>query len=454
MSLPAAPSLGSNEVESNPGVPDPPDGGDPRPDEGVDWVPEDEGPLFAWLPPEDRLWRHPSEAAPPGSLGAARPAPAARRWGRTLPRTVVRNSWAMALIAGFVGATAATGIGMATGLWPHDTTVVRSVIPSTPSVSLADIGAAPTDWTAIDDSVAASVVTVSVNGAAGPQVGSGLVFLQSAGGYSYVATDRSLFARGQATGYMGPIDVTFRSGSVSRANLIGEDPLSGLAVLEISDAPASAVEASLGTVATLRQADSVLAVGSRTATTISPGLISGEDRTVALTDGTDIDGLLAVSMPPLGVTATGGPLVDQFGQVVGLTLGLEPIDAGDQQLTFAVPIDEVSRIATEFINRASPSHPWVGITNAEDLPSVMAHQLGLDGGVQAGTVTPRSPAGQTGMRSNDIVTSFDGQPVSTTGALIAEMNACIPGHMVPITYIHAGHSVQTLLRVTNEPQDS
>lgn len=454
----AGASLGSKTVDSSPGAPDPLEGRDPRPGEEdpstADGNPEEEGPFFAWLPPEDRLWRHPSEGAPaPDSSGSAL-AGGYRRWGAVLPRSLLRSTWAVALIAGLVGATAATGIGLASGLWPRQTTVLRSVVPSTSSVSLADVGAEPTDWAAVDDSVAASVVTVSVNGSAGPQVGSGLVFLQAPGGTAFVVTDRSLFSRDQEMGYIGAINVTFLSGATSRAKLIGDDPLSGLAVLEISDRGQAVPAAALGTISNLREADQVLVVGSRAAPSVSPGSISAEDRTVSLSDGTDLDGLLAVSMPPLNPTAAGAPLLNQFGQVVGLTLNLQPVDQADQQFSFAVPIDEVARVATQIIDGTAPTHPWIGVSDAESVPSAVAHQLGIDGGVQAGTVSPGSPASKAGLRANDVITSFAGKPVVSVGALVAQINGCTPGQAVPVTYVHGGRTVHTKVEVANEPRDS
>ena len=458
-------------MDPTPGVPDPLEGGDARPaDEGpsdVEWHLEEEGPFFAWLPPEDRLWRHPSEAAVNargggggagvGGAGAGsvghRGAVGGRRWSAAGHLSGVRSTWAVALIAGLVGATAATGVGMASGLWPQRTTVLRSVAPSTSAVSLADVGPEPTNWTAIDDSVAPSVVTVSVDGAAGPETGTGVVFLQSAGGNTFVVTDRSLFARGQAAGYIGVIDVTFLSGTTSRAKLVGEDLLSGLAVLQIQGAD-QAVPAALGTVATLREADPVLAVGSRTGPSVYTGTVSAEDRAITQSDGTELDGLLAVTMPALSSTAAGGPLLNQFGQVIGVTLSVDAVDPSDSQFTYAVPIDEVSRIATEMIDGSTPTHPWLGIANAEDVPSTMAHQLGMDAGVQAGQVSSQSPAAQAGMHRSDIITSLDGKPVVSTGGLLAQVNSCIPGRSVPMTYVHDGRTVRASVRVGEEPPDS
>ncbi|HMC39968.1 MAG TPA: PDZ domain-containing protein, partial [Acidimicrobiales bacterium] len=114
---------------------------------------------------------------------------------------------------------------------------------------------------------------------------------------------------------------------------------------------------------------------------------------------------------------------------------------------------EVSRVATEMIDGISLSHPWLGITDAGDLPSVLAHKLGLDGGVQAGAVANGSPAAQAGMRANDILTSLGGKTVTSTGALLAEVSTCIPGTAVPMTYVHDGKTVQTTVKMAEEPRD-
>ena len=427
-----------------------PSEGSPRPGEepgfgNQEFGHDDEGPFYAWLPPEDRLWRHPSESAARAAASASFPP----RWAKATG--VLRSTWVVAVLAGLVGALAATGVGVASGIWPRSTTVVRPSVESTSAVSLAYSGAEPTNWTAVTDAIAPSIVGVSVNGANGPQVGTGVVVLNSEG-LTYLVTDRSLLLSGQAAGYTPRITVTFLSGQAAVATLVGQDALSGLAVL-VTATPASSVAAQLGSVSTLQQAAPVLVVGSRQMSAVFAGSISQEDLTVPLTDGTDMDGLLAVTMPNLSPMAEGGPLLDRYGEVVGITVGLQPADSADQQFTFAVPGDEVSRIANELIEGRPVTHPWLGVTNTLDVPSTMAHQLGLSGGVQAVSVTPSSPAARAGMRSYDIVTALNGKSVDSTGALVAMVNACPPGTVVPLTYMHDGRSVSAQIKVGEEPSD-
>jgi putative serine protease PepD len=454
-------------VEAQAGQPDP-DNPDPgRPERGDAFVPaadpsdpgsfdlnvEDEGPFYAWLPPEDRLWRHPSESRADSARTGTESHGAGA--GATSGPDPVRT-WRVAITAGLCGALAATGLGVVGGWWHGRTeTVIRSIAPVTSSVTLAATGTGGTNWSAVDDTVAPSVVSLMVSGPSGPQEGSGLVIATTENGYAYVVTDRSLFAATGAAGYPDTTTVTFLSGAEARGRLVGEDQLSGLALVEVSDVPQVSAPPT-GTVAEMHDADPVMVVGSRSAPggSVFTGSVSGEDRRVLLGDGTDMDNLIALSVPALAPAEAGGPLLDASGRVVGLTVDLQPVDGAAQQSAFAVPIDEVTRVATQLIEGQRVTHAWLGISDAEDVPSAMARQYGLTGGAQAGEVTEGSPAGRVGMRSLDIVSSFDGKPVTSTGALIADLQSMSPGRPVDIGFIHAGRSVHATVTLGEEPADA
>lgn len=434
-------------MDRRPGAPDSPDG-EPRP-EDADWAYEDEGPFFAWLPPEDRLWRHPSEGLPQDASGRSdRREPTLSR----LARITLANTWAVALVAGLVGAGAATGVGVASGLWPRQTTVVKPSVESTSAVSFVPVSSEPTNWTAIDDEVSSSVVGVTVDGASGSTVGSGVVLLDDDGDQTFIVTDSSLFSAAQSAGYTAGATVTFLSGQTVKARLLGMDALSSVAVLEVKSS-SDVLPALVGSVADIDQADSVLAVGSRSVPSVAPGTVSGEDRSVTLSDGSQLDDLIALTMPTGSATADGGPLLDQYGQVVGITVDIDPMDAADKNFAFAVPIDEVTHVANQIVDDSRVTHPWLGITDAEDVPSVMAHQLGLNGGVQVGAVEPDSPAAAAGLRPDDVVTSLDGQAVTSAGALIADISECVPGRITTVTYLAGNRTIEATVRMGNQPDN-
>jgi len=425
------------------------------PDDG----PEDEGPFFAWLPPDDRLWRHPSEGGDTAACDSSVPAPPGKRrrgLGTALLTTGTPSAttriWGVAIVAGLVGALVASGLGMVTGEFEQQPAAIRlpsaagSVVTltsaTTPSAgnTVATIG-----WSTVDDAVAPAVVAIDVTSAMGTAAGSGVLFKRS-GRQAYVITDSSLVAGG------GTVQVSFLSGNQYQGRVIGQDAVSGLALIAVPNVHETLP--ALGTVADLQLANPVLAVGARTAAgpgSVFPGLLSADDLEVNLTSGSVMQNLIAASIPSLPDSEVGGPLVDQQGQVVGITVDIAPTDGTYQAITFAVPVDEAEQVATQLLNGGQVTHPWLGVINAQDLPPAVAHQLGLAGGAMVGEVWPDSPASKLGLDPNDIITSFDGQPVTSSGTLTELLCQSDPGRRAVISYLHDDRLVQATVMVSDQP---
>lgn len=397
----------------------------------------DEGPLFAWLPPEDRLWRHPSEVRP-----------AARQPQRqTGVQRGASRTWTVALMAGVVGALVASGVGWATGSLGHRTTVVSETgsFP-TPAVTVAAQPSTSFSWTAVDNAIAPSVASLTVDNAGGVVNGSGILF-GAAGGHAYLLTDSSLVSGG------GRIQATFQSGPASRAHLVGADPMTGLAVLAVPDV--KRIFPSYGSVADVGVAAEVLAIGGRWAAagSVFAGPVTSEDQHVDLANGSTMENLIAVSAGPLPGEELGGPLADQAGQVVGITVRVDSTDPGTENLLFAVPSDVAAHVAEQIISGSPVSHPWLGIGDAVDLPTAAARQMGIAGGVQVELVWPGSPAAKAGIVANDVVTGLAGHQVTSAGTLVGLLSAMHPGQRATISFLSKGREVRSEMRVANEPSD-
>ncbi|HEX6392111.1 MAG TPA: PDZ domain-containing protein [Acidimicrobiales bacterium] len=417
-----------------------------EPDDGM----EEERPLTPLLPPDDRLWRHPSEmhlAPGTGGGGPGKFTDGPPSGGLGSERSGGHRIWVVAVVAGFVGAFVASGVGMVTGVFEQQTTVVRSVTSGGPGLTLTSDSAgsaASIDWTQIDDTLAQSVVSVSVNGASGPATGSGLMFLQGSSN-SYIVTDSALFDGG------GAITVSYLSGETERAHLVGSDPISGIALLSV--ASREGLIPALGSVAQLRVASPVLAIGARTSAggSVFAGSVTAEDRQVDVAGGLVMQNMIAAAASQVPESIGGGPLVDGQGRVVGITVALDPTNATDQGLVFAVPVDMAVRVSQELLSGGKVDHPWLGISDAADLSTAVARQLGLSGGAQVGQVLPGSPASRIGLNPNDIITSFNGSPVTSTGTFTHLLSVCTPGKQAPISYIHDGLARTASVLVSNQP---
>jgi putative serine protease PepD len=346
-------------------------------------------------------------------------------------------------VAGVIGAMAASGVGFLSGAFTQPTTIVRSVLSNSPTVTLATAGGG-VNWTAVDQQVSPSVVAISVSGADGPQTGSGLLLIDGTS-HAYVVTDRSLIGSATDADDLGPIGVTFVSGKQVKGRLVGQDPLSGLAVIAVPNIQDTFP--AIGTVAELALANSVMAMGAQSLQggSVFPGSVAAVNQEVEVTDGTDFENMIEVTGTPVSPPVEGGPLVDQYGRVVGITVDVDPIDSTEQNLTFAVPVNEVWRVATQIVEGEKVTHPWLGLYDSEDPPS---------GGALAGGVTPNSPASRIGLAPTDIITSLNGHPVTSVGTLTALLSECQPSDRARISFIRNGRTMTETIVVANQPYGS
>jgi putative serine protease PepD len=349
----------------------------------------------------------------------------------------------------------ATAVGLLSGVFKDQTTIFRSV----PEVSLAadngnsNAASGAVAWRSIDDAVAPSVVNISVSSPSGTVAGSGLVLLDGGARAAYVVTDRSLLGTMESTATGGSFNITLLSGHHLQGKLIGQDPLSGLAVLAVPND--HLMFPTLGSVADMHLGDQVMVVGSQDGSggSVFQGLVAAQDQTVGITQGSDLDDLIAVSTSQTSSSSDGGPLLNAQGRVVGITLSLQPTNSTESGLTFAVPIDEAINVSQEIVDGQHVDHPWIGISGAHDLAPALTNQLGIPGGSEASIVESGGPAARAGLSSGDVITAFDGQTVTSTGNLLSQLFQCQPGRAVQITFLHGGKTITSKIEVINEPVD-
>jgi putative serine protease PepD len=414
----------------------------------ADESPEEDGPLFAFVHPDDRLWRHPSEVTA-GSTGSTHPSTAALRPLLAAERAPTAHTWAVAVVAGVVGALVASGVlAVAGDLSSRSTTVLapvtRLVTPNT--LASAAVASAP-GWPAIVDAVAPSVASLTALTASGPEQGSAVVYGSDRDhDETYLITDAAVVQGA------GGLDVTFNGGQAIPGHLVGTDPTSGLALLWVAGGDRAAPN--LGSVDTLHEADAVMVLGGRSggaAGTVA-GSVSSLDRTVV-----DQDTSVA-TCGLLGVSATlpsgddGGAVVDTQGSVVGISTGLESSDPGDAGMSFAVPIDVAIHVAGEMIAGDRVTHPWLGIDATSDLDSATSEAMGVPGGAEILAVEADSPAAAADLQPDDVVTSFDGHVVTSSGSLLSLVADVAPGQTATLVYRRGPATGSVRLRVAEQPE--
>ncbi|MGH9121517.1 MAG: S1C family serine protease, partial [Acidimicrobiales bacterium] len=299
-------------------------------------------------------------------------------------------------------------------------------------------------WPAIADAISPSVVAIQVAGPAGTTVGSGVLY-ESGSDLAYILTAASLLAGG------GALTVVFSDGETDIAHLVGVDSESGIGVVSVQGDQRAFPP--LGSVANVKVAEPLMSVGANT--TAGPSVVNGEvsslDASVSSTNGSSMTNLIAVSNAPLPTVNAGAPFVDPLGEVIGIVAPVNPTDSAQQSLSFAIPIDVAEHCALALIGQSKPTHPWLGVADANDVPTSTAQRLGINGGVEVDTVVGGSPASQVGMVSSDVISSLGGQAVTSTGGLVAMLySGQLPGR-VPITYYHQGKQVSATINIVEQP---
>ena len=256
--------------------------------------------------------------------------------------------------------------------------------------------------------------------------------------------------------------VTLPDGRSFPGKLIGRDPQTDLAVLQIS--ADNLPRAELGDSSTLRVGQWVVAIGNALGLpggpTVTSGVVSALGR--AVQEPGDFPGssgplLLNLIQTDASINPgnSGGPLVNLAGQVIGInTLVAGQAESGlpAQGIGFAISTGTVKRIAEQLVRNGRAIHPYIGIRYVPLTPAI-ATELGTNTreGVAIAVALPGSPADRAGLRPRDIVTSIEGQALRGETAFAEALEAKRPGDTVTLTVERGGRTQEIKVTLGEAP---
>jgi S1-C subfamily serine protease len=250
---------------------------------------------------------------------------------------------------------------------------------------------------------APSVVGIEV----GRGQGSGVVLAQD----GFVLTNAHVAAGG------GPLRVRLSGERVVRAELVGSDARTDLAVVRASatDLPPLALAERR-----LRVGEVVVAIGNPLGfeRSVSLGVVSALHRNLAAPRGEILEGLVQTDAA-VNPGNSGGPLLDTSGAVVGVTTAMLPWARG---IGFAVPAATAGWVASTLIHEGEVRRPFLGVAaRGEDLEPAVATRVGRTRAVRVLEVVEDSPASAAGIRKGDLVIGAASIPVETLDDVVRAM---------------------------------
>jgi S1-C subfamily serine protease len=255
------------------------------------------------------------------------------------------------------------------------------------------------------DRVAPAVVSIDVQ-QPGARAGRRTPAHAGSGSGFVFASDGLILTNSHVVDGASIIDVSLPDGREARADVIGQDPDTDIAVIRISAGDLPSL--SFGDSHALRPGQLVIAIGNPYGfqATVTTGVVSALGRSLRGKTGRLIEHVIQTDAA-LNPGNSGGPLVTTAGEVVGVNTA---IIAGGQGLSFAVPISTVSAVVPALLRDGRVRRGYLGVAG-QDVPLLRRvsryHRLTQAGGVLVVSVEPGAPAQAGGLREGDIIVSAD-----------------------------------------------
>ncbi len=368
----------------------------------------------------DPLW-------PGGSTVGDLQEPAKPRRARVDPWTVVLGIFGGVLL----GTGVTLGVLGITGVFTEPTT---PTLPPPPELTIPAPGPPPTfgevaSAADVAERVIPSTVGVEVSSLLGAGSGSGVVWSDN-GDNGYIVTNHHVIAGANE------ILVVFSDGARYRAQLVGSDPLTDIAVLKV-DRP-DLVPIVVGNSEGLAVGEPAIAVGNplglEGGPTVTLGIVSALDRALAVSGGNVLYGLIQTDAP-IAPGSSGGALVDAEGRLIGITTAIAVSNVGAEGVGFAVPVDLVAGIVNDLVEGGEVRHALLGIQG----DTVWATEAEAEYPVGVGVLdlVAGSAYEAAGGQVNDVIVEFDGTPVRTIEELLARLRRHRAGDRVEVRILRA-----------------
>lgn len=259
----------------------------------------------------------------------------------------------------------------------------------------------------------------------------------------YIATNNHVVEDAQS------IYVELTDGRTFPANIVGTDPLSDLAVITVNatDLP----YAYWGNSSSLSLGEWVLAIGNALGEgiTVTEGIVSRLNVPVNV-DGNVLYGLIQTTAA-INPGNSGGPLVNIFGEVIGIT-SVKIVASAVEGIGYAISSHEARPIIEDLIRYGRVTYPWLGVSVSTVTPLVAASKhLSVDRGAIIADIVPDCPAEAAGLQIGDVIIRFADKEIANLTDLVQAIRGSEIAEEVDIVFVRGNDTRTTSAQLIERP---
>ncbi len=273
---------------------------------------------------------------------------------------------------------------------------------------------------------------------------------REAQGSGIILADGYILTNNHVVAGADEITIRLHDQCVLDAVLVGGDKLSDLALLKVDDDDLSAVD--IGNSEKLRVGEWVMAIGTPFGFdhSVTTGIVSAKGRTLSS------DNYVPFIQTDVAINPgnSGGPLFNLEGELVGINSQIYSRTGGFMGLSFAIPTNIAMDVVKQLKANGEVARGWLGVV-IHDVNRNLARSLGLDKptGAIVARVLENGPAGQGGIKVEDVILRFNGREIVGSSSLRNHVGAAAPGKMVDVVVSRAGEKQTLKITLGSLPKD-
>ena len=264
------------------------------------------------------------------------------------------------------------------------------------------------------------------------------------------------------------VDVSFSDNESRRARIVGADPSTDIAVLQVKALSRALTPVQLGNSDDVHVGDAVVAIGNPSGLerTVTAGIVSALQRVIQAPNAYSIDHVIQTDAP-INKGNSGGPLLDAQGKVIGVNSQIQSETGGNVGIGFAVPINTVKTVAAQLIKTGHAEHAFLGIrVQAVTADVAKLFRLPAAHGLLVASVQPGSAAANAGLRAGkqqvtvsgetyplggDLIVGVDSAPLMTLDQLRDVIAGKQPGDNVALVIYRGGTRMTLDVKLGRQP---